>query len=503
MAEPWHRRRSAVPRLPALAALGAVLVVGVVAGRPTKDASAPAPPAASGATAAPPAALSSSWFCAGATDVPHGPAGGRLVLTNAGSRALRAEVTIVPSAGASSGLSVQVPAGGRAEVPESVPGGAAWVGAIVAFDGGQATVEQEVSGPLGAAISPCATAGSPTWYFAAGATLLNADSTISLLNPYPAPAIVNLSFTTDQGQEAPGAFQGLVVPPHGLLAVPLRSHLRRRSFIATTVQASAGEVVAWKTDVVARPPKGAPLVGSRAAAAPLADPASPFVGVTTLPGAPQPSTSWMWPDGGTGPGTNEAFELYNPGSTTARVLLSVRLDQGTAEPFALTVGPGQVTTLDTSASARIPSGAAYAVRLQSTNGVPVVAERVVTAASPAAGRGTAELLGATTASRSWLIGSDAAGAARHEILTVAAASGRPVVVRVSQLVGNRRVTLPGLGAVTVGGPGPLVVDLGRLGVPVTAPLLVTATAPVVVARQLVAAGRPGGLTGSLAVPLAP
>ncbi|MHB8505714.1 MAG: DUF5719 family protein, partial [Acidimicrobiales bacterium] len=391
MAEPSYRRRSTVPRLPAVAVLGAALVVGVVAGPPTSGRSSPDAPATAGPAAAPAAALSSSWFCAGATDRAGGAAGGRLVLTDAGSQAVRAEVTVVPTAGASDSFSLDVAAGGRVEVPESVPGGAPWVGAIVAFDGGQATVEQEVSGPLGAAISPCATAGSPTWYFAAGATLVNADSTISLLNPYPAPAIVNLSVTTDQGQEAPGAFQGLVVPPHGLLAVPLRAHLRRRSFIATTVQASAGEVVAWKTDVVDRPPRGAPLLGSRAAAKALADPASPWVGVTTVVGAAQPSTSWWWPDGGTAPGTVEVFTLYNPGSATARVSLAARLDQGTAEPFSLTVGPGQVTTVDTSASARIPAGVAYAAVLQSTNGVPIVAERVVTAGAPAPGRGTAEL----------------------------------------------------------------------------------------------------------------
>ncbi len=89
-------------------------------------------------------------------------------------------------------------------------------------------VDQQVDGPLGGASSPCATAGSSNWYFATGATLINASVGLSLLNPYPTDAVVDLSFTTDQGVEMPQQFQGLVVPADGLLPVNLGDHLRRR-----------------------------------------------------------------------------------------------------------------------------------------------------------------------------------------------------------------------------------------------------------------------------------
>ena len=77
--------------------------------------------------------------------------------------------------------------------------------------------------------------------------------TVSLLNPYPTDAVVDLSFTTDQGVEQPQGFQGLVVPPGGLLTVNLGDHLRRRQAIATTVTARSGRLVAWKTEVVTPP----------------------------------------------------------------------------------------------------------------------------------------------------------------------------------------------------------------------------------------------------------
>lgn len=501
MAEPSHRRRSSIRRLPALAALAAALAVGLLAGGATSAQPPAVPPAATGPAAAPAAALSSSWFCAGATDVAKGAANATLVLTDAGRRLLHADVRIVSSTGAATAVRLAVGAGAQATVPEGVPGGAPWVGASVTFDGGQASVEQVVTGPSGAAVEPCATAGSSSWYFAGGETLLNADTTITLLNPYPAPAIVNLSFTTDLAQESPGAFQGLVVPPHGLLAVPLRAHLRRRQLIATTVQASAGQVVAWKTDVVTTPPKGAPITGTKAASAPLADPASPYVSVTTLLGAPEASTSWVWPDGETAAGTDETYEVYNPGALTAKVSLGVDLDQGSAEPFTLTVGPQAVVTFTTSASVRVPAGVPYAASLRSTNGVPVVAERVVTEAAPSPGRGTTEMLGATRAARSWLVGATRAGGDRDRVLTVADPSAAAATVSVAELVGGRRVALAGLAAVRLSGRAPLVVDLSRLGAPGAAPLIVTSTRPVVVSRELLASGLPGGVTTCLGVPL--
>ena len=101
----------------------------------------------------------------------------------------------------------------RIVVNEDVPHGAPWIGAIVDIDAGAVAVEQQVDGSLGRAATPCATAGSSEWYFATGATLINASVDLSLLNPYPTDAVVDLSFTTDQGSEQPQEFQGMVVPP--------------------------------------------------------------------------------------------------------------------------------------------------------------------------------------------------------------------------------------------------------------------------------------------------
>lgn len=500
MAEAPHRRRTTVRRLPAVAVLGTGLVLGLVLGHGGARRAGAPPAIVVGSAAAPADALSSSWFCAGATDARKGVANARLLVTNAGHRSLQARIRIVSDRSAARTLTVPVGPAASVLVPEALAGGAPWVGATVQLDGGQASVEQETSGPLGPTVEACATTSSRTWYFAAGQTLVNATSTISLLNPDAAPAIVDLSFTTDQGEEQPGGFQGLIVPPGGLVEVPLGSHLRRRRFIATTVRATAGAVVAWKTDVVEQPAKGAVLLGTAGARSPLADPASPYPSVTDVLGAPSPATRWWWPDGATGAGTVEQYEVYNPGAVTARVALSVALDQGSAEPFTLTVGPGQVATLPTSAAARIPAGVAYAASLRSLNGVPVVAERTVEAARPAA-PGSAELLGATEPAHRWLVGAPRVGWDHQLVLTVAGTSGKPAVVTVDQLVGGRLVAVQGIGAVHIGPQAPLVIDFGRLPAPPTGPIVVQATEGVVVARQLLGTERLGAVTASLGVPL--
>ena len=164
--------------------------------------------------------------------------------------------------------------------------------------GGMASVSQVISTPEGSASQPSASAASTHWYFVDGATLRNASDHISLLNPYPVDAIADLSFTTDQGQEDPAAFEGVLVPADGVTVVNLGSHLRIREHIAVTVTARTGQVVAFETELVTRPPSGANFEGPHQGL----NPAAPVDGVTLALGATQPSTSWWWPAGSDGNG---------------------------------------------------------------------------------------------------------------------------------------------------------------------------------------------------------
>src|SRR5436305_1401772 len=114
---------------------------------------------------------------------------------------------------------------------------------------------------------------------------------IELFNPFPGDAIVDLSFTTDEGATVPHDFQGLVVPARGMIVVDVGSHVRRRADIATTVVARTGRVVAGRLQIQSAPPA-----------------------VNSVLGAPATPTTWPFPDGFASDGVNERYRVYNPGT---------------------------------------------------------------------------------------------------------------------------------------------------------------------------------------------
>jgi hypothetical protein len=511
---PRSRRQPAAPRAggarrssaryPVLIGVAGLLVAGGLIDRsgghpgpPPVSASQPVP------VAAPPSALSSSWFCAGATDSPNGPVPGEVVIANDGTTTLSARVRLVASSGAGMTTVVAVAAHTSVAVAEALPSNPAWIGAVVDLDGGAAAVTQHVNGSLGEATAPCATAGSTQWYLPTGAALVNATETITLLNPYPTDAVVDMTFTTDQGIEAPGDFQGLIVPAGGMVPVDLRSHLRRRQQIATTVRARTGRVVAWGTEVVTPPASGQALIGAPADASnpTSADPAAPASGLTLTLGAPSAGTSWAWPDGVAGNGLDERYVIYNPSARQADVSLSVALDQGQAEPFALTVGPGQVTTVVSDSEARIPPGVGHTATVQSTNGVGVIAARSLSGVAPSPRRGIGVLLGARVASSDWLVPLAATGGS--DDLVLLAPGSNPLNVTVYGWSGGHETPLPGLAGLILAPGQRTVIGLSTKAPTYRGPVVVGASGPIYVESDLAGGGAaPGtGISLSTGVPL--
>jgi hypothetical protein len=497
---PGSRAGGTVARVPIVLAVVALLAVGGLVDRAGGHRSVIAAPplAAADSVAAPAAALSSSWFCGGATDASGGQAPGQLLVTNAGPRPLDGSVTLVPSAGKSVVESVHVGAAGQTVVPETVPGGAPWIGAFVDLEGGQASVEQQITSSIGSSSTPCATTGSRSWYFTSGATLINEDDELTLLNPYPTDAIADLTFSTDEGVEQTNDFQGLDVPARGMLIVDIGSHLRRRQRIATTVSVRSGRVVAWKTDIVTPPSAGEATIGS-AAAATAPDPAAPIGGVTDTLGSPSTGTEWTWPEGVSGNGLDERYTIYNPGAATAQVALGVGLDAGTAQPFDLTVGPESVVTVVSSGQARIPAGVGHFAVLRSTNGVPVVAERTLAAGAPSTLTGLGELPGLRVAGTSWLLGSGALASGTQEYVVV---QNPGATVATVQVVGLSGRAVAGLGAVRVPAGGRTSIELSRYA-PADPAVEVRSSTPVVVERDLYGPATGPGVSLSPGVPLAP
>jgi hypothetical protein len=375
-----------VPRMPALLVIVAALVAGGLIDRRARPSAAAAAPSGLSImeAAAPDNAQSSSWYCAGATDVPGGPANGSLVLANSRSQPVRATVEVLGQSpqGSIGTVPVTVPANGVTQLPYQQVGQTGWVGAIVQVDGGGVAVGQQIGGPLGVDASPCASAASTQWYFPSGSTGKDNNLIVALLNPFPDDAIADMSFVTEGGVETPDDFQGLVVPGHSLTAIDIGSHVRRRDRVSTSITVRRGRLVAERLQLWA------------AAGTPP--------GLALDAGAPSASKQWTFADGLVDNNLHEWVDLLNPSSKEAQVEVSMALDQGSAEPFTITVPPQGTATLDVNPEARIPRGVGHAIAVRSLNGVAVAAERRLAAAN-SVNPGSSSTQGAAASARRWIV----------------------------------------------------------------------------------------------------
>lgn len=498
---PGGGRRSGGSRLAIIGVVVAVVALSAFVDRESQG----APPTLAATVmpvAAPIAALSSSWFCAGPTASPAQVTSGRLVIANAAPKPLSGTVTLIPSSGPSVSRTINVGGDDRLVVPETGPGAAgaaavpSYLGAVVDLDGGQAAVQQVVTGAGGTSSTACATAGSSHWYFPAGTTQEGSSLELTMLNPYPDSAIADLSFTTEQGQEQPDDFEGLFIPAGSVVVVDLGSHLRDRASVATTVTLRVGQLVAFETETVQAQTQ------AQQSAAPAGTVAWP-PGVSVVLGAPSPGTSWSWPSGVAADGDTEQYVIYNPGTTVAQVSLGVDLDDGSADPFQVSVDPLGVTVVTSNAESRIPKGIGHAAWLRSMNGVAVVAERLIQATAPVGHGALAQVMGSRLAARRWLVTGDGAAGAVSPALVVYNPGLASVTVSISSLDGSI-IPVDGQGAVTIGGHRRFVLAPSTPGTDPTAggPLVITVQVPgQVVVEQDSSPAQGIGLDAAIGVPL--
>ncbi|MHB1924989.1 MAG: DUF5719 family protein, partial [Acidimicrobiales bacterium] len=241
-------------RRPVLTFVSVVLAAMAVAGwRLDSGAGYPAPgPAA--VTTVQTSAVDQEWYCSVATAVSGGQAAGEIVLANSGGSTLTGTVTVYGNqAAAPASRAFSLPPWSRAVLGEQPVLNAPFVAATVVFHGGGGAAEQEISGPLGVSVTPCASRPSATWYFATGTTRPGASLVLALFNPFPENALADLSFSDPQGPSAPAEFQGIFVPSGGLVTIDVGQHVVQVNDIAATVRVRTGRLVASELQLDAIP----------------------------------------------------------------------------------------------------------------------------------------------------------------------------------------------------------------------------------------------------------
>jgi hypothetical protein len=443
------------------------------------------PPAAARLAAASPAvpevapegSLSSTWFCPALQATGQSSARGRIIVGNPTPAVLTGTVTVVPSQGAPvvDHPVIQPYTRLTYRLEDVAPG--PYAAATVSLSSAGGAVEQEVQGPLGQSITPCASASSDHWYFAAGRTDENATELLSLYNPYPAPAIADLTFATDTGPTTPDAFQGIVVPGQGFNVIDIGARVRIRALVGATVDVTSGRLVADNL---------------------LIDSATPGQGPSGLAltlGATDLGDTWYYPDGGTGSGLSETFHIYNPGANEADVQLTPVLEEGSADPFDLTVPPDAVTTLEVDQQQRIPPGVGEAWVLTSTNGAPVVAERLSVSAPPAVHTGISDTIGTPVLATRWLFPAGSAATGADEWLVTFNPGSRPAHIQVVASGSGQPQDLP---AFTVAPGSRRAIQLSTVYPKGIVMLDVRSDVPVAAERAQFVVGGPG-MSGSIGI----
>jgi hypothetical protein len=463
-----HGRRW--PALLVLVVLLGALVVLSGQRTPRKAASFGSAPVGAMPLGAAPEARSSTWFCAAGSAAGGGPIDLSVVLANAADVPRAARITWFRAGGLPVVQEVEVAPSSSTVLPATAVFKAPTASALVEIDGGGVGVEHAINGPSGSAIAPCATEASESWYFANGVTERDARMSLAIFNPFPADAVVDLSFSTESGQVAPPAGQGIPVPASSTVYVSAQDLVRRRAIAAVAITARAGAVVVDRVQ--------------------LFDGSTGRRGVGLAAGAPRAALRWDFPDGlSRPPAVSESWHVYNPSDVDAEITLSLGTEKGDPPaPLDLTV-PARSQLKVSAEDTKVDPDVAHSVTIQSQNGVAVVAERMVDLRAPSARVGWSSSFGASQSARSWLFPAGDAGGRTDEWLIVRNTSPRPVSVSVAALAQGVDLAIEGLQELEVAPGGRLALRLGDHIQRAPLPLFVRATGPVVVERALYGVGR--------------
>lgn len=359
------------------------------------------------------------------------------------------------------------------------------VSALVEAPSGGIVVEHEVTSVHGFDAKPCATSAASSWHFAFGDTTVDARELLVLFNPFPADAIVDGRFSTEDGIREPERFDGLVVPGRGTVAVDLGDDVTRREEVAATITARSGRIVADRI---------------------LRVDGDPDRGLTVQQGVPEPQLSWVYPDGFGSDFIREEYVVYNPGDAVAEVEIQILLDDpevnGVPESVDLSLPPGTHQVVDVNADGRVPARIAHSGIVRSANGVPIVAERVLFASGETR-RGITVTTGSPVEAEQWNFASGAVTETDDEWLVLVNLDPQILAeIDIAAVVAGQLVPVADLQDIELAGSTRLAIRLGEhINNRPQLPIVVTSSEPIVVERARYQVGEEErGMSNAVGVP---
>jgi hypothetical protein len=424
-----------------------------------------------------------TWYCAsGRATTDPAPPSHRLLLTQVGPEPVSVDLRPVGESGAGEVVAVTVRPGTVEVVDVGEVLGDPASSVVVSAPSTTVVVEHQLASSDSSYVErlPCATTSSGTWFFPAVTTTRDASALLTLFNPFPADAGVDVRVVLDTGVRTPRALSGIVVPSGTVRVVDLGQTVQRREQFAVVVRARSGRVVAE----LAQSRDGA--LGAR--------------GLRMTRGVARPERRWVFAGGFTGPGAAEQLVLHNPGRERANAVVQVTPYGGVdvaPEPIEVEVPAQRWVVVDLSAEARVPGEGFHSVVVDSPEHPLVVARTMtITGAAPAPAddavpsrppiaSGLAVDQGSPIAALRWIVPSVNLTAPPSAVLVHNPGPG-VAVVGVALLGPTGRTPLEGADGVEVPPGDGVVVSVppveGDGTTPARSAIEVTASSPVVVDR---------------------
>jgi hypothetical protein len=459
------RRTASVARLPVLLAVAAI-VVGLVAadraGHHTSTSIRAAASAVSGPSLPPANAISSTWFCAEGTSNATGRAAETIIVANLARRPVTATITVLTGTDhAPRSRSVHLAALAQQRVTVSSIVADAEPGVIVEVPSGTVAVEHELQRGSATTLAACARQASASWYFSAGDTSRGAEDWLALFNPFGDDAIVDLTFLTPDGVQAPGPAQALVVPRRSRVSVAVHDLVRRENPLAVQIHARTGRLVAEQSLFY--------------------DGTNGPSGLTTAPGATGSASRWTIPTGVGDIGTTSNVAIANFANVGTTVNVSVALDGSRALPPQRVTVPS-MGVVQVALSQRVPPGSGFSVAVDAGRHHPVVVELLEQWAPPATVSGAATTFGSTVQAKQWAFATGRVDDTGDAQLVAVNVSKRSLTVELRAYTGGDPNS-PSSALAQAVGPGKRVVfDLPQNGVRADQVLVLHADGAIVAGR---------------------
>ncbi len=309
-------------------------------------------------------AVSGTWYCAASRIGSPEPPRHRVILTNAGPAVATARATAYGPAGPLPAAEVEVPANGSTTIDVQATFGAPELSVVVESPAPGLVVEHRLNTDTESDQVPCATSTSDRWWFPALNSARGSTALLTLFNPFPADAGVDVEVVLDASARTPAELSGIVVPARSVEVVDLGAVVQRRDVFSVVVRSRSGRVVAEATQRF--------------------DGTTGPLGLRMNLGVPAESSRWTFAGGFTGDGVAESVVVVNP--TSERISAEVRVvpygGAATApEPFVLDIPSLRYAIVDLSAETRVPPVGYHAITV-ATDGAPVVASVLTTITGP-------------------------------------------------------------------------------------------------------------------------